>query len=82
MGVREIEAKQITGTIRRLCIEANTILEDDVIDALKIPRALLLNSVKPRARCYLIFYLPAFLSSPRLTSFALILGGLESQSYV
>ena len=35
MGVREIEAKQITGTIRRLCIEANTILEDDVIDALK-----------------------------------------------
>jgi len=35
MGVREIEAKQITGTIRRLCIEANTILGDDVVEALK-----------------------------------------------
>lgn len=35
MGVREIQAEEITSTIRRLCIEANTILGDDVVDALK-----------------------------------------------
>ncbi len=35
MGVREIQAEEITRTIRRLCIEANTILGDDVVDALK-----------------------------------------------
>jgi len=35
MGVREIAAEEITSTIRRLCIEANTVLEDDVFEALK-----------------------------------------------
>jgi len=35
MGVREIQAEEITSTIRRLCIEANTILGDDVVEALK-----------------------------------------------
>ena len=35
MGVREIAAEDITSTIRRLCIEANTILGDDVVEALK-----------------------------------------------
>ena len=35
MGVREIQAEEITRTIRRLCIEANTILGDDVVEALK-----------------------------------------------
>ena len=35
MGVREIQAEDITSTIRRLCIEANTILEDDVIEAIR-----------------------------------------------
>ena len=35
MVVREITAAEITGTIRRLCMEANTILGDDVIEALK-----------------------------------------------
>jgi fumarate hydratase subunit alpha len=35
MGVREIQADDITRTIRRLCIEANTILGDDVVEALK-----------------------------------------------
>jgi fumarate hydratase subunit alpha len=35
MGVREIQAEDITSTIRRLCIEANTILEDDVTEAFK-----------------------------------------------
>jgi len=34
MGVREIQADDITRTIRRLCIEANTILGDDVVAAL------------------------------------------------
>jgi len=34
MGVREIQADEITRTIRRLCIEANTILGDDVVAAL------------------------------------------------
>ena len=33
MGVREIQAEEVTKTIRRLCIEANTILGDDVIQA-------------------------------------------------
>jgi fumarate hydratase subunit alpha len=33
MGVREISAEDITRTVRRLCIEANTILEEDVIEA-------------------------------------------------
>jgi len=33
MSVREIQAEEITKTIRRLCIEANTILGDDVIQA-------------------------------------------------
>jgi len=35
MGVREIPAEEITNTVRRLCIEANTILGDDVIEACK-----------------------------------------------
>ena len=35
MGVREIAAEEITSTIRRLCIEANTILGDEVVEALK-----------------------------------------------
>jgi fumarate hydratase subunit alpha len=35
MGLREIQAEDITSTIRRLCIEANTILGDDVVEALK-----------------------------------------------
>ncbi len=35
MGVREIAAEKITGTIRRLCMEANTVLEDDVVEAFK-----------------------------------------------
>ena len=35
MGIREINAEEITRTIRRLCMEANTILEDDVIEAFK-----------------------------------------------
>ncbi len=35
MGVREIQAEEITRTIRQLCIEANTILGDDVVEALK-----------------------------------------------
>jgi len=33
MGVREISAEDITRTVRRLCIEANTVLEEDVIEA-------------------------------------------------
>ena len=35
MGVREITAEEITSTIRQLCIEANTILGDEVVEALK-----------------------------------------------
>ena len=35
MDVREIPVEEITNTIRRLCIEANTILGDDVIESLK-----------------------------------------------
>ena len=35
MGVREITAEEITRTIRQLCIEANTILGDEVVEALK-----------------------------------------------
>ena len=35
MDVREIAAEEITSTIRRLCIEANTILGDEVVEALK-----------------------------------------------
>lgn len=35
MGVREISALEITETVKRLCIEANTVLGDDAIDALK-----------------------------------------------
>lgn len=35
MALREIPAREITETVRRLCIEANTILGDDVIEALK-----------------------------------------------
>ena len=34
MGMREIHAGEITSTIRRLCIEANTSMEDDMIAAL------------------------------------------------
>ena len=34
MTIRQIQADEITRTIRRLCIEANTILGDDVVDAL------------------------------------------------
>ncbi len=33
MGVREISAEEITRTVRRLCIEANTVLGEDVIEA-------------------------------------------------
>jgi fumarate hydratase subunit alpha len=33
MGVREISAEDITRTVRRLCIEANTVLGADVIEA-------------------------------------------------
>jgi fumarate hydratase subunit alpha len=33
MKLREIEARRITEVVRRLCIEANTILGDDVIEA-------------------------------------------------
>ena len=33
MGVREISAEDITRTVRRLCIEANTVLGEDVIEA-------------------------------------------------
>ena len=35
MSMREIPAEKITDTIRRLCIEANTILGDDVVKALR-----------------------------------------------
>ena len=35
MSVREISAEEITSTIRQLCIEANTILGDEVVEALK-----------------------------------------------
>ena len=35
MGIREIQTEDITSTIRRLCIEANTILGVDVVEALK-----------------------------------------------
>jgi fumarate hydratase subunit alpha len=35
MGLREIKTTQITSTVRRLCIEANTILGEDVVTALK-----------------------------------------------
>jgi len=35
MGVREIPAEEITKTIKRLCVEANTVLGDDVIEAYK-----------------------------------------------
>jgi fumarate hydratase subunit alpha len=33
MGTREISAEDITRTVRRLCIEANTVLGEDVIEA-------------------------------------------------
>jgi len=33
--MREIPVEEITKTIRRLCIDANTILGDDVVEALK-----------------------------------------------
>ena len=33
MNVREIAAEKITSTIKQLCIEANTVLEDDVVEA-------------------------------------------------
>jgi fumarate hydratase subunit alpha len=36
MGVREIRVEDITSTVKRLCIEANTILEDDMIEALNM----------------------------------------------
>lgn len=35
MGVRELPAGEITKTVKRLCIEANTILGEDVIQAFK-----------------------------------------------
>jgi fumarate hydratase subunit alpha len=38
MGLREVSAKQITETVKRLCIEANTILGEDVIAALEAGR--------------------------------------------
>ena len=35
MGVREIQAEEITKTIKQLCIGANTLLGDDVIQAIQ-----------------------------------------------
>jgi len=35
MSVREISTEEITKTVRKLCIEANTILGDDVLSALR-----------------------------------------------
>ena len=35
MAVREVPAEEITKTIKRLCMEANTMLGDDVIEAFK-----------------------------------------------
>ena len=35
MNLREITAEVITKTVRKLCIEANTILGDDMIEAYK-----------------------------------------------
>jgi fumarate hydratase subunit alpha len=35
VALKQISAEEITRTIRRLCIEANTILGDDVVEALK-----------------------------------------------
>ena len=35
MAVREVPAEEITKTIKRLCMEASTILGDDVIEAFK-----------------------------------------------
>lgn len=35
MGLREIKSTQITSIVRRLCIEANTVLGEDVVTALK-----------------------------------------------
>lgn len=36
MDMREIQSAEITKTIRRLCIEANTLLEEDVVAAYKM----------------------------------------------
>jgi len=35
MALRQIMTTQITSKIRRLCIAANTVLGDDVVEALK-----------------------------------------------
>ena len=35
MGMREITSKEITKTVRKLCIESNTILGDDMIESYK-----------------------------------------------
>ena len=35
MGIREIQAEEITKTVKQLCIEANTLLGDDVIKAIE-----------------------------------------------
>jgi fumarate hydratase subunit alpha len=40
MGVREIPVAKITELVRRLCIEANTVLGDDVVAALKTSLAI------------------------------------------
>ncbi len=40
MGVREIPVDEITQVVRRLCIEANTVLGDDVLAALETSLAL------------------------------------------
>lgn len=39
MGVREISVSKITEAVRRLCIEANTILGDDAVAALEVSLA-------------------------------------------
>ena len=35
MEVREISAQEITKTVKRLCIEANTVLGEDMMEALR-----------------------------------------------
>ncbi len=40
MGVREIPVDEITQVVRRLCIEANTVLGDDVVAALETSLAI------------------------------------------
>ena len=40
MRVRAIPAEKITNVVRRLCIEANTVLGDDVVAALETSLAI------------------------------------------